>query len=434
MGMLCKTVSVYLSCKQTDKDGKEVEASAVFKQLFDLRYQTRQIKNKAIQLCWEWNNFASDYCKLNGEYPKTKDTLNYVYVDGYVYDKLKSDYDLSSSNLITTIKNVCGEFKNSKSDILKGNKSIISYKLNQPLDLHNDCIKLEYVKNDKGGDFYIKINLFKTAKVKELNYKNGQINFRMIVKDNSTRTILERCFDGIYKISASQLIYDDKKKKWKINLSYKFESVLNHNLEKDKILGVDMGIVLPICASVNGSKERLTVSGGEIEEFRRRVEARKKSLGKQTKYCGDGRIGHGRNTRCKPVYKIEDKIARFRDTTNHKYSREVINYAVKNNCGVIQMENLEGINTNNTFLKNWSYFDLQTKIKYKAEEVGIDVVFIEPKYTSQRCSKCGFIDKENRQTQARFKCCECGFEENADYNASQNIAIKDIDKIISKYK
>ena len=154
---------------------------------------------------------------------------------------------------------------------------------------------------------------------------------------------------------------------------------------------------------------------------------------RQGKNCGDGRIGHGIATRNKPVYSIEDKIARFRDTANHKYSRALIDYAVKNQCGVIQMEDLTGITSeSNRFLKNWSYYDLQTKIENKAKEAGIKVVYIKPRYTSQRCSRCGYIDRENRPAQARFICQnpECGFEENADYNASQNISIKGIDKII----
>ena len=67
----------------------------------------------------------------------------------------------------------------------------------------------------------------------------------------------------------------------------------------------------------------------------------------------------------------------------------------------------------------------------KAKEQGIKVVYIKPYKTSQRCSKCGYIHPDNRLEQATFKCLKCGFETNADYNASQNIAIKDIDEIIS---
>lgn len=43
-------------------------------------------------------------------------------------------------------------------------------------------------------------------------------------------------------------------------------------------------------------------------------------------------------------------------------------------------------------------------------------------YTSLRCSDCGWIDKNSRQSQAGFVCSNCGFTCNADTNASINIA------------
>jgi transposase len=75
---------------------------------------------------------------------------------------------------------------------------------------------------------------------------------------------------------------------------------------------------------------------------------------------------------------------------------------------------------------------LQTKIEYKAKERGIAVVKIDPSYTSQRCSRCGYIDSGNRKSQSKFCCKSCGFACNADYNASQNISIRDIAEIIKK--
>ena len=46
---------------------------------------------------------------------------------------------------------------------------------------------------------------------------------------------------------------------------------------------------------------------------------------------------------------------------------------------------------------------------------------MNPAYTSQTCSECGHVDKENRKTQARFLCVSCGFASNADTNAAMNI-------------
>ena len=47
---------------------------------------------------------------------------------------------------------------------------------------------------------------------------------------------------------------------------------------------------------------------------------------------------------------------------------------------------------------------------------------VKPHFTSQRCSACGHVDPESRESQARFVCTACGFAGNADVNAARNIA------------
>jgi putative transposase len=47
---------------------------------------------------------------------------------------------------------------------------------------------------------------------------------------------------------------------------------------------------------------------------------------------------------------------------------------------------------------------------------------VHPAYTSQRCSACGHVDAESRESQAHFACTACGFACNADVNAARNIA------------
>jgi putative transposase len=60
-------------------------------------------------------------------------------------------------------------------------------------------------------------------------------------------------------------------------------------------------------------------------------------------------------------------------------------------------------------------------LTYKAENAGCIVRTKNPAYTSQMCSECGHIEKENRKKQALFLCLNCGHMENADSNASKNI-------------
>lgn len=428
-----KVVRVALISK-TQRDGEEVPYKDICRVLWDLQRETREVKNKTIQQAWEWHGFSNDFKAENGEYPKPKDFLKngdgntYSSLNGFVYDKLKADYSLNSANLSTTTRSAAGDFSNALKDVLRGDKSIISYRSNQPIDLHNKNIKLTYDRETNKFSFELSV-LNKAGKAKYGFSK--PLVFEAIVKDKSTRTILERCFDDIYGISASQLLYNQKKKQWCLNLSYSFEAK-RAAIDEDKILGVDLRIIYPITASVNGDKSRLFIGGDEIEQFRRKVEARRVAIKKQRVFCGDGSIGHGYDTRLEPALKIGDKIARFRDTYNHKVSRTIIDYAVKNGCGTIQLEKLTGIGKDaEPFIKNWSYFDLQTKIEYKAKEQGIKIVYINPQFTSQRCCKCGNINAENIQKD-RFVCTECGFKENTFYNASQNIALKDIDKIIQE--
>ena len=47
---------------------------------------------------------------------------------------------------------------------------------------------------------------------------------------------------------------------------------------------------------------------------------------------------------------------------------------------------------------------------------------ISSAYTSQRCSACGHIAAESRESQALFRCVACGYTGNADVNAASNIA------------
>jgi putative transposase len=51
----------------------------------------------------------------------------------------------------------------------------------------------------------------------------------------------------------------------------------------------------------------------------------------------------------------------------------------------------------------------------------VEVVAVPPAYTSQRCSACGHTAKENRESQAVFRCRSCGYAANADVNAAVNI-------------
>lgn len=65
---------------------------------------------------------------------------------------------------------------------------------------------------------------------------------------------------------------------------------------------------------------------------------------------------------------------------------------------------------------------VRDKLKFKLDERGIRYRSVQPAYSSQQCSQCGFTISMNRRSQAGFHCLWCGFEANADENAASNIA------------
>ncbi len=56
-----------------------------------------------------------------------------------------------------------------------------------------------------------------------------------------------------------------------------------------------------------------------------------------------------------------------------------------------------------------------------AERKNIELIEVNPAYTSQLCPTCGYVHKSNRKNQSTFKCLNCGYLSNADYNSSINI-------------
>ena len=71
-------------------------------------------------------------------------------------------------------------------------------------------------------------------------------------------------------------------------------------------------------------------------------------------------------------------------------------------------------------LQYWRVASTTRKLNSLAELETFELLYVDPAYTSQTCSKCGFTHKTNRNGES-FKCMKCGMELDADLNASINI-------------
>ncbi len=64
---------------------------------------------------------------------------------------------------------------------------------------------------------------------------------------------------------------------------------------------------------------------------------------------------------------------------------------------------------------------LASLVQYKANLAGRPFVAVPAAYTSQRCNPCGHVAPGNRESQAVFRCINCGHTANADTNAGRNV-------------
>lgn len=148
-------------------------------------------------------------------------------------------------------------------------------------------------------------------------------------------------------------------------------------------LGVDLGIV-----NLATDSDGWRYSGGQVNGLRlrhARLRARLQSKGT-------------RSAR-RLLRKRRGKESRFARDVNHG----------------IALEDLRGIRERITVPKgqrrrqpSWAFFDLRTKIEYKAALAGVSVALIDPHNTSRTCPECGCVERSNRRSQETFSCVHCG--------------------------
>ena len=107
------------------------------------------------------------------------------------------------------------------------------------------------------------------------------------------------------------------------------------------------------------------------------------------------------------------------------FTGEVVNRLNLNGVGILRIEKIRGMKNGRRLprkLSHWSYRDLFAALKSKASLRGVRVEEVNPAFTSQRCSCCGWVRKRNRKG-LEFSCGSCGNTANADLNAARNIAL-----------
>ena len=75
----------------------------------------------------------------------------------------------------------------------------------------------------------------------------------------------------------------------------------------------------------------------------------------------------------------------------------------------------------NKSILDQGWFEFRRQLEYKQSWLGGEVLAVPPRNTSRTCPACGHVSAENRRSQARFACVECGYENNADLVGAINV-------------
>ena len=183
-------------------------------------------------------------------------------------------------------------------------------------------------------------------------------------------------------------------------------------------VGLDVGVV-----------NLATLSDGTtIPNLRSTNKHAKKMKRLQRSHSRKKKGSNNRKKAQRKVARLHHKIANARSNHLHQVTSKLTK-----NHGSIAIEDLKVKNMLagggsrkkglNRSLSDASFGEFRRQLEYKGFLYGCKIIPVNPAYTSQKCSQCGYISRENRQTQSEFKCTKCGYEANADLNAAINISV-----------
>ena len=220
------------------------------------------------------------------------------------------------------------------------------------------------------------------------------------------KSILSATFPKPVSGFIRQVEFFKRNGKW--FMSYSYNTLVLQEQEIQGFLGVDRNSVgnVAVCADTMTGKVRKY--GPDVSSITKNFRNRRAKLQKKGAKLA--------------LVKIKRKQSGRIKDTNHKVSRLIVDYA-KSHRSAIVLEDLGKISRKGKAKRyvqksQWSFYQLETFIKYKAALLGIPIYFVNPAYTSQVCSRCGNINKPN----GKYYKCSCGHFDHRDSNAAFNIS------------
>lgn len=301
-----------------------------------------------------------------------------------VYKELRQDYNLKSQMACNVCSIVAGTYASMKSN-------------------HEDTLAI--YKRSKLQYSYNRDYSFLTNGLVSIGTINKRIKVPYITKG------LEHYFDGSWEFGTALLVY--KKGKFYLHISVKREISEPTNITN--VIGIDLGMRF-LATAIDSHNNHTFISGKQIISKKAKFLKQRKDL-----------QSLGTKSAKRKLKKISGKENRYMTNVNHCISKALVNFANKDS--LIVLENLTNININTKVHHNyryyrmsWAFSQLRQMIEYKGKLNAIKVIDVDPRYTSQKCPKCGYTNKENRNKSTHtFTCKSCNYTSNDDRIGAMNL-------------
>lgn len=195
-------------------------------------------------------------------------------------------------------------------------------------------------------------------------------------------------------------------------------------------IGVDLGVTQFATLSTG---QHIPFPKDELNRIQRRINKLRKSF----KRCEKNSIKYKKVM--EQISKLMAHQKNIRENTAHQFTTSLAKTArviviedlatknlTKSASGTVKEpgKNVRAKSSLNREILNMGWYRVKEQLAYKTTKLGSILISVPPQYTSQECSQCHHIHPDNRKTQAKFECINCGYTENADINAAINIRNK----------
>lgn len=268
-------------------------------------------------------------------------------------------------------------------------------------------------KRKSKKSFYVRYDAIKFKDGKVNLEKIGKVTYKSNYKvPNLDKYVNPRChFDGKY---------------WYLTLGFEH----NENqveLNKDLSVGIDLGVKdLAIVNCIDKPFKNINKTK-QVKKLRKRLKRLQRQVSRKYEANKDG----NKYTKTKNILKLEKKInllhrrlSNIRNNHIHQTTSQIIKlypYRV-----VMEDLNVRGMMKNKHLSKaiqEQCLYEFIRQMKYKCEFNGIEFVQVPRFYPSSKtCSCCGYIKKDLKLKDRKYKCNNCGLVIDRDKNASINLA------------